>query len=1556
MTQPYANARVEVTLDFGQIEAELQARLNVAVGEAVKVAIKHFEKLSKQVDKTAREMRTKFSTALSVMEAKSRQAAQNVGDHWERAGDRISRAIDRATTRSAIAMSRLSLMAQKQASKMADSYEDAFDRILTRATTVLSAIRTEMQSLPNSTLNVRIEFDDAQALGRLQQLMARLQGYLNSNHLTVFVDLEAGDFEQRVAFLTRNRNIQVDMDVDRNNSVGRLASSMRVFSGMGSILGGIGSMLGSAASAAGTFAKGLGVAGAAVVALGAAAPAVAALAAAIGATAVAAGGALVAGLSAAAVGVAALKVGLSGFSETVKLAFDPEKVEEFNKAMAKLSPEARDAAYGIVELKDGFEGLDIKSAVQDSLFDGLGDRIRGLGQFLPLLKDSLLTVVDGFNEGAKSALDFVNSAEGLSTVTDIFAGGSNMAANFGAAITGIVPGLLSIAGAATNVFSPLTDGIGGFARQFSEQMAMMKANGSLEEIFTKALEVAKQFGAVLVDVGGIISGVFNAASTAGSGLMSGLGAVLDQVNAFVNSDVGQSALVTFFQSMMTAVSAVMPVITQLATIIGTQVAPIIATLLSVLGPALGPVLDALSQGITALTPAIGPIAEAIGSITQAVAPLLPILGELLAKFFEFAGPILGMLAEALSPILGAIGEGLISAFQALMPALEPIGILLEALSPLFTQIATIAGEVLAGVITALVPVITTLATGFAQVLEALMPILPVLGDALMQIIAAVAPMIQQMAGVWLQVVQAILPLLPILIQIVASLLPPLLQLFTALLPILMMGAQLFASLVVAMAPIMVVVGQIIAKFAEFLGFLIGVFAQIVGAVVGFVGEVIGLFGNLATGLSEKAVLAKDWVIETFTQMIDWFKGLPEVFKQFAGNIFSPILDAAKAVFNSIADVWNNTAGKLSFKAPDWVPGIGGKGFDMPDIPKMRTGGLIARRLSSGLLQGPGGARDDKILGMIGGMPAVRVSADEMVMNGKATKANYPLLAAMNNGHDLAKLMKIPGLAGGGLVSAQQLIDFARGVEGQPYEWGGVNWGDCSGAVSAIANFATGQDPFGSRFATMSEDAELKARGFLPGLGPDGSLNVGWYNGGEAGGHTAATLPDGTNFEMGGARGDGQFGGQAAGADDSMFTDHAHLPPDHFIGLDPGSPTTGGATATGATATAGGGSLIGSGLGGGTSGGGGGGGGGGSSWGNSGGGSKFNSAADAKTAGITPVWVENWPATMTTTGALAGTPSDMSTSLTTGPASTTAPEIAMPEKDLRQGATKEEITAAIVAEGRARGLSDEDIQSAVSTALVESGMQNYANQNDAASLNLPHDAVGTDHDSVGVFQQRPSMGWGTTEELMDPKIAAQRYYDALEKVEGREGMSVGERAQAVQRSAFPDRYDERAGEARTLMDSINANSGAMPVTIVDPAVPVEVPPGTATTTGQTEFVDAGPTVSSAPVTADIGPSVDSSSPTYGNGTPMFGTPDFNAQMQDIGISAIKETIGGALDPFGLSSLFDAGFDKLVAAFKENQAREVKFADTANFYGMDPPKAEKAVTTGMSNVTDTNRAAY
>lgn len=132
------------------------------------------------------------------------------------------------------------------------------------------------------------------------------------------------------------------------------------------------------------------------------------------------------------------------------------------------------------------------------------------------------------------------------------------------------------------------------------------------------------------------------------------------------------------------------------------------------------------------------------------------------------------------------------------------------------------------------------------------------------------------------------------------------------------------------------------------------------------------------------------------------------------------------------------------------------------------------------------------------------------------------------------------MANGAVRSVDEIDSFARGLEGKPYVWGGVNWGDCSGAMSAIARFATGLDAFAGRFATGNMREALLGMGFSLGRGGDGDLRFGWFNGGPYGGHTAGTLPNGVNVEMGGGRGNGQYGGPAAGSNHSQFTDHAYI--------------------------------------------------------------------------------------------------------------------------------------------------------------------------------------------------------------------------------------------------------------------------------------------------------------------------------------------------------------------------------------------------------------------------------
>jgi hypothetical protein len=81
----------------------------------------------------------------------------------------------------------------------------------------------------------------------------------------------------------------------------------------------------------------------------------------------------------------------------------------------------------------------------------------------------------------------------------------------------------------------------------------------------------------------------------------------------------------------------------------------------------------------------------------------------------------------------------------------------------------------------------------------------------------------------------------------------------------------------------------------------------------------------------------------------------------------------------------------------------------------------------------------------------------------------------------------------------------------------------------------------------------------------------------------------------------------------------------------------------------------------------------------------------------------------------------------------------------------------------------------------------------------------DRDSVGLFQQRPSMGWGTRAELRDPVYAANAFYDALVRVPDYTGLDVTVAAQAVQRSAFPNAYADHEADARVLASALTGNS-------------------------------------------------------------------------------------------------------------------------------------------------------
>ncbi|MFF0153428.1 hypothetical protein [Micromonospora sp. NPDC005203] len=105
--------------------------------------------------------------------------------------------------------------------------------------------------------------------------------------------------------------------------------------------------------------------------------------------------------------------------------------------------------------------------------------------------------------------------------------------------------------------------------------------------------------------------------------------------------------------------------------------------------------------------------------------------------------------------------------------------------------------------------------------------------------------------------------------------------------------------------------------------------------------------------------------------------------------------------------------------------------------------------------------------------------------------------------------------------------------------------------------------------------------------------------------------------------------------------------------------------------------------------------------------------------------------------------------------------------------------------------------ALATAMQESNLYNLASDVLPESADYPNQGSGSDHDSLGLFQQRPSSGWGTVAELMRPSYAARAFYSALNEVPGWQDMSVTAAAQAVQISAYPDAYAQHEDRASTV---------------------------------------------------------------------------------------------------------------------------------------------------------------
>ena len=351
---------------------------------------------------------------------------------------------------------------------------------------------------------------------------------------------------------------------------------------------------------------------------------------------------------------------------------------------------------------------------------------------------------------------------------------------------------------------------------------------------------------------------------------------------------------------------------------------------------------------------------------------------------------------------------------------------------------------------------------------------------------------------------------------------------------------------------------------------------VVAAIAALVAGLVYFFTQTETGqkiwekFTDVVGKAWGWIKDKATAAWNWFQttlwpGI-KVGVQLGIDSFSKFRDGVKNVFDKVKSFIQPVLDMIN-KIKDGIGGaLGGIGNALSHVPGL---GFLGGHASGGYISGPGSGTSDSII--------ARVSNGEFIVNAQATQRNIGLLNAVNSG-------AIDRFETGGLVGANTspLNQYAQSMVGRKYSM--QTRDDCSGTMSELANVATGRPPRSSLMTTVNEGSWLAERGFIMGRGGPGTFRIGWFdNGGGANGHTAGTLPDGTNVESSGSTGMFTMGATARGADAAMFDKHAYLP------MSPQGQAIGGDGAS-LGGSSGGGGLGGFGGGGGGSRGGGGGGG------------------------------------------------------------------------------------------------------------------------------------------------------------------------------------------------------------------------------------------------------------------------------------------------------------------------------------------------------------------------------
>lgn len=350
--------------------------------------------------------------------------------------------------------------------------------------------------------------------------------------------------------------------------------------------------------------------------------------------------------------------------------------------------------------------------------------------------------------------------------------------------------------------------------------------------------------------------------------------------------------------------------------------------------------------LTKVAPLVGVIAAVGGAIYYVSTHLEQVRGfiqktfgdEGLAVFDKLWG-IITQVGTAIKDAFFTSGSGVLDTLKSILPTI--INTLQTGLLPILPMIANLFMQILpliGQLVTAILPVLGELISAVITVLASLIAeILPVIVQLISAILPLVLQIVQSVLPVFIQLVNTIVP---VLVQIIQAVLPVIIQLIQTLLPIIM-------QIVDAVLPVFIsLLNTIVPIFQNIIQAILPVLQQLLQALIPIIQLVAEIFANvLGTALQSIANIVSS-VMQVFQGLIDFITGVFtgnwsqawEGIKSIFSGVFSGLGEIFKAPFKVIVSVINTVIRGLNkLKVPDWVPGIGGMGINIPEIPGFAKG-------------------------------------------------------------------------------------------------------------------------------------------------------------------------------------------------------------------------------------------------------------------------------------------------------------------------------------------------------------------------------------------------------------------------------------------------------------------------------------------------------------------------------------------------------------------------------------------------------------------------------------------